>query len=171
MEAYNSVEHAAQGSSQAPDIELLKNLWQLLYSAVNNNDLDAAAVKLAVRTATLKQELQRLQQEKMRPTTALQAKAHHLFIDLFEAHDNKQQLKTVLTEFRTIFEQSKGLVNFPARKLIDLLMELGEAFPLDNVFDEIFEAVLVLAQERDSSATAGRMLLRRGMQKLEHDQP
>src|SRR5262249_22922185 len=117
------------------------------------------------------QELQHLVEEKTRPSTSLQARAQCLLIDLVQAHGDKQELKKVLTEFRTVFEQSKGLLNFPTRKLIDLIMEIGDVFPIDNTFDEIFEAVLVLAQERDSSATAGRMLLRRGMQKLDHDQP
>ncbi len=91
-------------------------------------------------------------------------------MDLVEARADETQLKAVLSEFNAIFEQSKGLVNFPTRDLVDLLMELGEAFPIAGVFDEIFEAVLTIAQERDSRATAGRMLLRRGMQKLEHGQ-
>jgi hypothetical protein len=171
MKAYDHVEHLAKGSLQATDIGLLKNLWQLLHTAVNNNDLDGVAVRFAERTAIVKQELQRLQHDKNRPTTALQARAQYLLIDLVEANGNNDQLKAVLTEFQTIFVESKGLVNFPARDLIDLVMELGEVFPFNNAFDKIFEDVLTVAQERDSSATAGRMLLRRGMQKLDHDQP
>jgi len=108
--------------------------------------------------------------ESTRPTTALQARAQQLLIDLVEAEGDKDRLKTALAEFRKLFEQSKKLVDFPARDLIDLLMELGEELPLDNTFDEIFEVVLALAQERDSSATAGRMLLRRGTQKVDSGQ-
>jgi hypothetical protein len=168
---YKDVEDLAKGSSQATDIELLKNLWQLLHVAANHKRLDATATKLAERTALLKQELQRLQEDTTRPTTALQAKAQCLLIDLVEAQGDKDRLKTALAEFQTIFEQGKTFVDFPARELIDLLMELGEALPLDNTFDEVFEVVVTLAQERDSSATAGRMLLRRGKQKLNSDQP
>ena len=80
-------------------------------------------------------------------------------------------MTTVLTELKAIFEQSEGLIDFPARQFIDLLMELGEVFPLDEAFDELFEVVLSVAQKRDSSATAGLMLLRRGAQKLERGQP
>ncbi len=168
---YDDVEQLAHGHSQVGDIELLKNLWQLLYTAANNNNLDATSAKLAERTAFLKQEILRLQQDKTRPTAALQARAQQLFVDLVESRGNQLQLKKVLGQFRTILKKSKGLIDFPARELVDLLMELGEAIPLNDTFDEVFEATLGLAQERDSSATAGRMLLRRGMQKLEHNQP
>jgi hypothetical protein len=50
-------------------------------------------------------------------------------------------------------------------------MEIGELFPVEGAFDELFELVPDLAQERDSNATAGRMLLRRGKQKLGNGQP
>lgn len=44
-------------------------------------------------------------------------------------------------------------------------------FPLDVAFDELYETALELAKERDSNATAGLMLLRRGAQKLDADRP
>src|SRR5580704_16545113 len=50
-------------------------------------------------------------------------------------------------------------------------MEVGELLPVSEAFDDIFEAMLTLAHERDSNATAGRMLLRRSMQKLGNHQP
>ena len=168
IKAYHTVESLAQGSLQADDTELLKNLWQLLTTAVWTGSLDSAGARLAERTATLKQELQRLERDHTRPTNALRARAQHLLVDLVEARSDENRLKEVLSEFDSIFAQSKGLINFPARDLIDLLMELGEVFPLPGVFDDIFEPALAVAQERDSRATAGRMLLRRGIQKLEH---
>jgi hypothetical protein len=164
---YNDVEKLAKGSAQASDIELFKNLWQLLYVAVTREHLTADGAKLSERTATLRQELQRLRQDKTRPNTALQARVEEVFMDMVLAHGNKDQLNAVLAELKEIFEHSKGLVDFPARQLIDLLMELGEALPLDDAFDKLFEVVLPIAQERDSGATAGLMLLRRGAQKLE----
>jgi hypothetical protein len=168
IKTYDAVEGLTQGSPQADDTELLKNLWQLLTTAVWTGGLDSAGARLAERTAALKQELERLERDHTRPTNALSARAQHLLVDLVEARSDESQLKEVLSEFDSIFVQSKGLINFPAKDLIDLLMELGELFPLPGVFDEIFESVLATAQERDSRATAGRMLLRRGMQKLEH---
>ena len=165
-DVYDDVEHLAKGSSQASDIRLLRNLWQLLYAGTTRRDLDAGEAKLAERTAVLKEELRRLQQDRNRQTTALQARAQQLLIELLEARGQKDQRQRVLAEFQTIFEQCKGLVDFPARQLIELIMEVGELFPTDAAFDKTFETVLALAQERESRETAGRMLLRRGMQLL-----
>ena len=170
-DAYADVEQLAKGSSQAGDLQLLKNLWQLLYAATKRNDIDAATAKLAERAAILREELHRLQQDETRRTTALQARAQELLLDLALVHDRKEERQQVLADFQTVFEQSKGLVDFPTRELIDLVTEIGELFPLDTAFENIFEAVLALAQERDGQATAGRMLLRRGTQLLEQHQP
>jgi hypothetical protein len=169
--AYDDVERLAKGSSQATDIELLKNLWQLLYAAANRKDFDANEARLAERTAVLRSELQRLQQDKNRRTTTLLAKAQELLIDLLETHDDKDKRERVLVEFQTIFDESKGLVDFPARQFIDLIMEMGELFADDAAFDKTFEIVLDVAKERESRETAGRMLLQRGMQLLEHHRP
>ena len=52
-----------------------------------------------------------------------------------------------------------GLIDFPARQFIDLLMELGEVFPLDEAFDELFEVVLSVAQKRDSRLGPGALIV------------
>lgn len=169
--AYDDVEHLAKGTSQATDTELLKNLWQLLYAAVSRKDLDASEAKLTERTNTLRNALHRLQEDKSRRTTALQATAQELLLDLVEAQGNKDKRGRVLREFTTIFEESKGLVDFPTRQLIELITEMGDLFPDDATFDKTFETVLELAQERGSQETAGRMLLQRGTQLLEHHRP
>jgi len=167
--AYDDVEQLAKGSSLAQDIGLLKNLWQLLYSAAANKRIDTQA-KLVERTAILKQELQRLEQDKARAANALEARVDHLFIKLIEARTKKER-RSVLGEFQEIVAQSKGLVDFPAKEFCDLFVALGEVFPLESTFDDLFEVVLDLAQERDRNATAGRLLLGRGIQKLDHGRP
>jgi hypothetical protein len=57
---YDDVERLAIGSSQVTDIELLANLWQVLWATVQRSQLDASGAKLEVRTKTLRTELQRL---------------------------------------------------------------------------------------------------------------
>jgi len=57
------------------------------------------------------------------------------------------------------------------RRLIDLIIEMGEVFSDDAAFDSTFEMVVELAQERESRGTIGRMLLKRGMQQFHHQRP
>lgn len=163
---YDEVERLAIGSSQVTDIELLANLWQLLWATVHRSQLHASDAKLDTRTKTLRVELQRLQTEQDRPSTALQSRSIELLMDLSESKDKPAELKIIFNEFRKVFEEGKGLVNFPVAPLIKILMELGEYLPDGPGFDELFESVLLLSQERESRATSGRMLLRRGKQKL-----
>ncbi|QLE59999.1 hypothetical protein [Nostoc sp. TCL26-01] len=163
---YNDVERLAIESSQVTDIEKLANLWQLLWTTVQRSQLEVNDAKLEARTKTLHTELQRLQADQDRPSTALQARSIELLMDLTESKHEPAELKRILEEFRKVFAEAEGLVNFPVAPLIEILMELGKYLPDDPAFDELFEAVLLLSQQRESKATSGRMLLTRGKQKL-----
>jgi hypothetical protein len=170
-EAYDGVEKLAQRTSQTSDLELLQNLWQLLYASVRNGHMDSAEGRLVERTTALKRELERLHTEHGRPSVVLSARASLLLMDLVVSYDNTEELRRVLDEFRNIFDQSKGLIDFPALQFVDILMQLGEHFPKDESFDGLFESVLLVTRERESRTVSGRMLLRRGIQKLKGNQP
>ena len=160
-----------KASSQITDIELLQNLWQLLYSSVMCGEIDAAAGRLVERTALLKGELKRLQEEAGGPSTAAHARMALLLMRLTEAHHNAEELTEILDEFRRDLELCDGLVDFPAQQFIDILMELGEHFLTDEAFDDTFESLLEIARQRESSVVSGRMLLQRGVQKLKGEKP
>jgi hypothetical protein len=86
--------------------------------------------------------------------------------NLKEATHNSSKLQKVFEEFQELFAASEGLVNFPVNSLSDIFMEIGEYFTDDSNFDELFESVLSVSQKRESMANSGRMLLKRGKQKL-----
>jgi hypothetical protein len=92
-------------------------------------------------------------------------------MDVFTSNGNIEELRKLFGKFRTIFDQSKGLIDFPALQFVEVLMELGDHLPGDESFDDLFESVLLLARERENCTVSGRMLLRRGMQKLKSKQP
>jgi hypothetical protein len=163
---YNDVERLACGSRQAADLQLLANLWQLLWTTVQRSQIEASNAKLKARTKVLRTELQRLQAEQDRPSTVLQSRSSELLMDLSEAMLKPSELKKVFEECQKIFAEGEGLVNFPITPLIETFMELGEYLPDDPVFDQLFESILLLSQQRESKATSGRMLLKRGKQKL-----
>jgi hypothetical protein len=164
--SYNDVERLACGSSQAADLQLLANLWQLLWTTVQRSQIEASSAKLKARTKVLRAELQRLQAEKDRPSTVLQSRSSEVLMDLSEAMLKPSELKKVLEKCQKIFAEGEGLVNFPITPLIETFMELGEYLPDDPIFDQLFESILLLSQQRESKATSGRMLLKRGQQKL-----
>ncbi len=163
---YDDVESLAISTIQISDIELLANLWQLLWATVQSSHLNTSNAKLDTRTKILRTELQRLQVEQDRPSTVLQSQSILLLMDLSKSNNKPSELNRILNEFHVVFERSKGLVSFPVNSLIKILMEVGEYFPDNPGFDELFESVLLLSKERESRATSGHMLLKRGNQKL-----
>ena len=74
-DVYSTVEKLAVGTTQARDLKLLATLWQLLYTAAARGDIHADAMHLDERTRTLKAELERLKQDKDRPSISAQARA------------------------------------------------------------------------------------------------
>ncbi len=102
---YDGVERLAVGSDQVTDIELLANLWQLLWSTVQRSQLNSSDAKLDARTTILCSELQRLQAERDRPSTVLQSRSIELLIDLIQSHNNSPELRRILSEFRKVFKQ------------------------------------------------------------------
>src|SRR5262249_27225491 len=123
------------------------------------------------RTATLREALRRIQTEEGRPSAALYAAASLLLMDLTESYDKPEAVNRGFSEFRTVFEESKGLMDFPALKFAKVLNELGEHFATVDAFDEAFESAILITRERESSAVSGGMLLRRGAQKLKGKRP
>jgi len=167
---YDSVEKLVE-PSQTAELELLQNLWQLVYASVRNSHLRKSDARLDERTATLRQYLEELQRNTNRPSAALFARASLILMDSYTSFGNTADLKKHLHQFRDIFEQSKGLIDFPALKFVKILGELEELLPGESSFDSLFEVVLEIARQRESSTVSGRMLLRRGTQKLRAKQP
>lgn len=164
---YDLVEGLAESSTQASDLGLLTNLWQILHTTVRAGQLTGEIAKLPSRTAKLKAELMRLAAELTRPNNALQARTSILLIDLSSAMGNIAHVSEVLTELKEVIAASSGLASYPLLPLIDIVRELGEVLPDNQEYDELFESMLKLAEDRASSSETGRMLLQRGLQKLE----
>ena len=170
-DAYFAVEKLAVGTTQARDLKLLATLWQILYMAVARGNINADATYLDERTHILKGELERLKQDTDRPSVSAQARANLLLVAFTESAEDECELRGVLNDFKSLFEDSKHVLNFPLAELIDIFMEIGDAFPSDDMFDGLFETMLSIAEERQSRAGKGRMLLRRGEQKLSANKP
>jgi tetratricopeptide (TPR) repeat protein len=165
---YDDVEQLTNSSSQATDLQLLVNLWFLLRTSVSLSLIETSASKLYERTARLQSELKRLQLEINRPGNALHARSNELLVDLVEAQysSNSIALERIFKELQEILLSSDGLVNFSIESLTKVLMNLGDHLTNAPNFDELFETLLSVSQQRESRATSGRLLLTRGKQKF-----
>lgn len=165
---YTEVEHFAKGSPQANDVELVFNLWQCFSTTVEQGQLDAATTDLVGRTTKLKAELSRLASDLNRPNNALQARTNSLFVELNEAitHRDDVAVNEVLKGFMGVLEAATPLGAFPVEPLEKIIRELGDLFPDNATYDDLFEQLVYLLKQRRSEAEGGCALLARGYQKL-----
>lgn len=165
---YSEVEEFAKGSSQASDVELVFNLWQCFSTTVERGQLDAAATDLVGRTTKLKAELNRLASDSDRPNNALQARTNSLFVALNEAITQRDDsaVNEVLKGFMGVLEAATPLGAFPVEPLEKIISELGDLFPNNSTYDDLFEQLVDFLEQRRSEAEGGCALLARGYQKL-----
>lgn len=163
---YDQVEGLILGSMQAADLELLANLWTVLYSSVMQGRLTAKEANLDTRTEKLKSELERIAAEKHRPNNALLAHTCRLLIDLSEAVDKKISLDVTFADLKKALIASKGLTEFPTTSITRIIQELGDFFADSASYDELFDVVVNLTKQRATKGETGILLLQRGQQKL-----
>ncbi|WP_316193011.1 hypothetical protein [Bradyrhizobium sp. SZCCHNRI1029] len=162
---FDTAEELASGSDEIDDIELLQNLWTVLFNTVSNGALTKAAAKLDARTVLLKAELERLASDQVRITSATRAKTQLLLTDLIEARADRGKAETVLTTLCDLLDTAKSLGSYPFDYLVKIFREIGPAFAESDAYDRIFEKLLSIFEERQSGIEGGRLLLTRGFQK------
>ncbi|MDD2583024.1 MAG: hypothetical protein PHR66_13630, partial [Desulfuromonadaceae bacterium] len=169
VELYTEVEKYAKDSRNAYDLELLTNLWFILYSATKLHDVSKTNTLLEERTLTLTTEWERLSKEEDRLSTALQARSQLLLMRL------TAEMPTVtnhtLEELREVVLQSRGLVGFPLEPLVEILMESGDVIGNLPAYTQIFETIVEITAKRKGDVVAAQLLVKRGAQLLDGEQP
>ncbi|MGO9597433.1 MAG: hypothetical protein ACLP7Q_05370 [Isosphaeraceae bacterium] len=164
-----AAEPLLEGSRNAYELELLTNLWYVLHSLVTRGDVDAAQVGLERKTESLDAALVRLSLEEDRPSTALQARALRLMVCLIRA--GAGDTEAIFEELRAVIRESGGLVGFPIEPLADSLIELGKYLGERPGYEKLFETIIEVNSQRNQEVEAARLLLKRGAQRLDADQP
>jgi hypothetical protein len=169
VKLYDTAEEIAKGSHNAYDLELLHNLWFLLFGAVNRGDLDREATGFEQRTVTLAAELERLSKEQDRPSTSLQART--LLLHQRLALSLPEEPDPILRELRDVVHQCAGLVGYPFEPFAKVLMELGKFIGDLPAYEELFETLITVTSTRKGEVSGAHMLLKRGAQHLDADRP
>ena len=163
---YDQVEELASDSNQITELELLSNLWMLLYSTVIRDKLNPQSYKLHERTIKLRRELARLIADTGRPNNALQALIKIKFMDIMEAVSSGKSPDTFFAEIKGALNKCEGLAEFPLDSIAQAIRELGDFINDNDEYDNLFELVVGLTERRLSEGEAGYMLLQRGCQKF-----
>lgn len=172
IEQYGVVENRARGSRNVYDLEQLSNLWQCLNGIAWSGVPDPKTTSMCqARMGTLVAELERLQGEKDRPSTALQAETLLLMIQLAHRQALKEPLDDVLRSLCDVVLRSEGLVGYPLATLTESLSEIGQSLEGLAAYDELFETIVRVASTRDGEVSAARLLLSRGDHQLRLGRP
>ena len=169
---YSEVESYLVDSTEADDVGRLFNLWQLLLTIESPEKLAKEAAQNERRRETLSTLLQRIADDRSRPNNALQARTSLALVRASDAvrRRNIAELDGIWTELSGIVEESSTMGQYPIDSLADLVSEIGN-FAEGAAFDELYEKVVALMQQRKSDGDAGKRYLERGEQKLSHGRP
>lgn len=168
-ELYADVQERARGSCNAYDLELWTNLFFMLHGAVSGGELKADRVNMHRRAMDLLAALDRLALEQERPSTALQARTLGLLVKLVLAQPDAIDL--ILHELDAVILDSESLVGYPLEPLVQILTELGKVLGTRPAYEAVFETAVQTAARRAGEVLAARMLVTRGAQQLDVDQP
>ncbi len=165
---YSEVEKLAKGTLNAYDLELLSNLWFCLCGAVRFQQLTTEEAHLDERYLTLTAELERLAKEQGRPSTALQAEALALTVQLMH---RLPDVDGILTQFEKLIRNCEGLVGFPLEPLVQILTEVGSLLEGRPAYDKLFETIVKVNHKRSGELAAAQLLLKRAAQQLDVERP
>ena len=163
---YATVENHAKDTENVYELELLSNLWYLMHGIVDHGAMESNEFK--ERTYALDSELERLSQERSRPSTALQARSLQLMMKLLIS---MPEVDDVLRDLRQVVLESEGLIGFPLEPLVEILLKFGAYLTDRQSYQELFDTILEVSKTREGEVAAARIQLRRGIQQLSASRP
>jgi hypothetical protein len=166
---YATVESRARGTQNCYDLELLTNLWNVLFSLVHSGRMKSEDAQIEPRAKTLIEELTRLSQQEDRPSNALHAQCTRLLVEMFL--NGPDGVDASLDGLRTSILKSRGLVGFPLQSLVEALTAGGQVLGDFAKYDALYETIIELVTAREGEIAAAKLLTRRGAQELEADHP
>jgi hypothetical protein len=170
-ELYTSVENLAKDSRNVYDLELLTNLWFLLYSMTIGGKFPDEVTLFQNHTETLLKELERLGKEENRPSTALQAKTLSLQMQLALKQYKKEPVDVILNDLQDVIQHAEKLPGYPLEPLVEILTELGEFLEGVPAYEALFETIVKINSYHKGEIAAAQMLLKRGEQQLDANRP
>ena len=163
---YDEFETLALETDHARNLEFLCNLAQLLFNAVIHGHLTANEAKLDERIERLNHRLDAMAKDTERPNNALEARTSLLVIRVNQAvidHD-PVAIAALWPKFSEVLERAKGLGEFPADRLIQMIEVFGNIAANDPGYAVLVDQLSAFVSERTSEAQGALILLRRAQQ-------
>ena len=128
---------------------------------------------LDARRKRLSAKLSDLSQDKSRPNNALYAETLLVLSRLTETDvkGNEYALDEVWKDLSGIIDRAKGLGEFPAELIDQVVDAMSSLVPESVALDDLAEKLAEFMGQRQKEGKAGEIYLRRGSQKLDHELP
>ncbi len=164
--SYDKFETLALETDHARNLELLCNLAQLLFNAVIHGHLTADEANLVERVARLTHRLDAMAKDTERPNNALEARTSLLLIRVNQAiiDSDPAALVELWPQFSEVIEQAKGLGEFTADRLIQMIEVFGNVAANDPGYANLVDQLSTFVSERTSEAQGALVLLKRAQQ-------
>ncbi|MGH1439758.1 MAG: hypothetical protein ACRBBR_06580 [Cellvibrionaceae bacterium] len=166
--SYDSFKDFAIRSDQAKNLGLLCNIHALLFNSIIHKHLSRENSQFDARTHELKQILKKVADDIDNPNNSLEARTsiaiiqmHELFLD-----DKKGEFEEIWLEFSLILEAAKGLGEYRAENLIQMIDVAGLIASNDPAYKKLVEQVADFVIERTGEVEGALVLLKQA-QKLD----
>lgn len=164
--SYDAFETLTLETDHARNLEFLCNIAQLLFNAVIHGHLTAVEAKLTERIARLSDRLDVMAKNIERPNNALEARTSLLVIQVSQAvlDCDPGALAALWPQFSEVVEQAKGLGEFPADRLTEMIGVFGNIAANDPGYAGLVDQLSAFVSERTSEAQGALVLLKRAQQ-------
>lgn len=166
LDVYDEIEKFSLASKDSSDVEKTVVLWQIMHTGVTTEKITPKEARLANRRKRLLKHLEILSSDNDRPNNAANSKWLKLSMLLAHHANNERQRNTLLRDLRDLLLESQYLGGFEFNRAYECFEALGKAFGELEVYDEVFEDILPLYQERHSDIAVADKLYNRGIDKL-----
>ena len=167
---YENVEQYAEKSTQAHDVDLLRNLWMLLLPSAVSGRIEAQNAKFEPRSQRLATMLEAMVADSTRPNNALQAHTSLILMRTTRAlHERRfDEVEDGWRELAEVVDKSDRLVAYSVEHLFNLIRELGE-YVDSPAFDELYDKLANVMKQRRSDGDAGVAYADRAKQKMNQE--
>lgn len=175
VQLYQSVEDRVIDTEHVYNLERLTNLWFGL-NTLHNQGKEGKKIVVDeffnTHTQTLKKKLQEISKEKEeKPNASLNARALLLVIELVEKKFLGQELDKTIISLKKVVEESRNLIGFPFKTLVQILTENGEILEGNPEYQTLFQTILKVTEERDSETAGAKLSLGRSEKLISLNRP
>lgn len=170
LQLYDEIERRSLDSKRVEDVECAVNIWQTLFSLTEHGHLPRDQ-KFNDRTEQLLAHLKSVANDFDRPNNAANASGFLLLMQVSLHRTDHNLIGQHIKEFAKLFKRSKNLGGFQFHRFREIFEMLGDGVGEHPAYDEAFEKMLAIVETRTSETAAGDQLFKRGLQKVQADQP